>query len=56
MSRIKECPNCGKDISDCYQEYDPDVGMMRAGWFCDPCDLFVEEEDDPFSDDVYHDR
>lgn len=55
MPRIKECPNCGKDISDCYQEYDPDQ-MMHAGWFCYPCDLFFEEEDDPFSDDVHHDR
>jgi hypothetical protein len=45
-SRVRECPKCGQDISDSYQEYDPDVGMMCAGWVCDACDVFVEDDDE----------
>lgn len=51
MSILKECPKCGADISGTYQPYDPDVGIMSGGWFCDACDLVVEVEDDPFEED-----
>lgn len=50
MARIAECPQCGADISDSYQEYDPSVGIMAAGWYCDKCDISVldeDEDDDP---------
>lgn len=45
--RICECPKCGEDISDSYQEYDPDVGIMSAGWYCDKCEECVVD-DDPY--------
>lgn len=45
MARTAYCPKCEQDISDTYQAYDPDVGIMSAGWYCDACDIFVEEED-----------
>ena len=46
MARMCECPNCGEDISDSYQGYDPSVGIMAGGWYCDECDIAVSEEDD----------
>ncbi len=46
MPRQCECPNCGEDISDSYQGYDPSVGIMAGGWYCDECDIAVSEEDD----------
>lgn len=45
--RTRECPKCGADISDSYQEYDPDVGIMSGGWWCESCDLVVPDEDEP---------
>jgi len=53
MTRSKECPRCGKDIGDSYQGEEPDVGI-GAGWYCDPCDLAVGDEDgpEPYDDDV----
>lgn len=50
----RECPKCGQDISETYQGAEPDVGIMSSGWWCDTCDLFVEDDDDgsPFMDDV----
>lgn len=46
MSREKECPKCGGEIGDSYQSADPDVGIMSSGWYCDRCDLCVDEEYD----------
>lgn len=43
--RSKECPKCGQDISETYEGYDPSVGIMNGGWYCDACDLAVLEED-----------
>lgn len=43
--RTVECPKCGADISENYEAYDPDCGFMRAGWFCDVCDEFVDDDD-----------
>lgn len=52
MSRPKECPKCGQDISDSYQNYDPDVGIMSAGWFCDSCDLpIIDDDEEPYYDE-----
>lgn len=51
MARAKECPKCGADISDSYEGYDPSVGIMGGGWFCDACDLVVPEEDEPDYED-----
>ena len=52
--RTVECPKCGIDISDTYQDAEPDVGIMMGGWYCDACDLTVGEEDgsEPYETDV----
>jgi hypothetical protein len=44
VSKFCECPKCGADISDTYQEDDPDVGIVSAGWYCEACDLTVYDE------------
>src|SRR4051812_2264486 len=51
----KHCPKCDADISETYQPAEPDVGIMSGGWYCDPCDLAVEEdyEREPMEDDVF---
>lgn len=47
------CPKCGADISDTFQEAEPDVGIMSAGYFCDACNEgFVAEDREPLDDDV----
>lgn len=43
--RTFECPKCGVDISDTYQETEPDVGIMIGGWVCDSCDEAFGDED-----------
>lgn len=54
MSRTFECPKCGVDISETYQEAEPDVGIMMGGWFCDACNEGFGDEDgpEPHDDDV----
>ncbi len=47
MSRIVECSKCGADISESYQGAEPDVGIMMGGWYCDACDLTIDDEDGP---------
>lgn len=49
-----ECPKCGADISDSFQEAEPDVGIS-AGWSCDNCNEGFADEDGPetFDDDVH---
>lgn len=44
--RICECPKCGADISDTYEGYDPSVGIMNCGWYCEACNVFVEDDGD----------
>lgn len=44
---IFECPKCGTDISDTYEGYDPSVGIMCGGWFCDACNEAYADEDGP---------
>ncbi len=53
MSRSCECPKCGADISDTWQEAELDIGI-NAGWFCDACDLGVGDEGgyEPMEGDV----
>jgi hypothetical protein len=53
MSRSYDCPKCGADISDSWQEAEWDVGI-NAGWFCDACDLGVGDEGgyEPMEGDV----
>lgn len=48
------CPKCDADISDSHQEADPSVGIMGAGWFCDACDLPVDDAGhrEPMENDV----
>lgn len=47
--RIVECPNCGADISGTFEAADHSVGIMNGGWFCEACEVVVEQEmdDDP---------
>jgi ribosomal protein L37AE/L43A len=52
MSRLVECPKCGKDISDTYEGYDPSVGIMSGGWYCEQCDVAVADEG--YDDDSYY--
>ena len=46
IPRVVECPNCGEDISESYQEYDPSVGIMSGGWWCETCDEAVPDDED----------
>lgn len=48
------CPKCDADISDTYEGADPSVGIMGAGWFCDACDLPVDDDGhyEPMEGDV----
>lgn len=54
MPKTKECPKCGADISDTYEVAEPDVGIFGTGWFCNICNLFVENEED-FDEDYIND-
>jgi hypothetical protein len=38
------CPKCDADISDSYQPAEHDVGIMSSGWYCDTCELPVEDD------------
>lgn len=48
------CPKCDADISDSFQEAEPDVGIMGAGWYCDACELSVDDDGhrEPMEGDV----
>lgn len=48
----KRCPQCNADISDSWEDYDPSVGIMSAGWYCDVCNLPVECEPDELEPDL----
>ena len=42
------CPKCDAELE--HEDYDPDCGIMRGGWFCEACDLFIgddEVDDEP---------
>lgn len=52
MSRFKECPKCGQDISDSYQPDEYDVGIV-GGWYCDKCEEGFADEGDSFEDDIH---
>jgi hypothetical protein len=44
MSRQMQCPKCDADISDSYEEDDPDTGIV-GGWYCEACDLPIGLDD-----------
>lgn len=47
MPRTFECPKCGEDITDSYEPYDPDCGVMQSSYYCSKCDeAFVKDEGD----------
>lgn len=51
---MPNCPKCDADITDSFQEAEPDIGV-GGGWYCDACDLGVGEhevEREHFDDDV----
>lgn len=53
MPRTFECPKCGADISDSYEQDDPEVGII-GGWSCDNCNEgFTDSGPEPFDDDVH---
>ena len=41
---VVRCPKCDADISETYTEYDPDVGITSSGWYCEHCDVVVDQE------------
>lgn len=43
MSRSRECPKCGADISESYESDDWSVGIV-GGWYCDACDLGISDD------------
>jgi hypothetical protein len=45
-SQMKFCPKCDADITHTYEAYEPDVGIMSGGWYCEKCEIFVNEADD----------
>lgn len=47
------CPKCEEDVSDSYQGYEPDVGIMTAGWYCEACDLIIEDDRDQDQGDLF---
>jgi len=51
MARSRECPKCGQDISDSYESYDPDVGIMSGSWYCDACEIAIPDDDEPDYDE-----
>ena len=53
MSRECECPKCGTDVSDSYEQEDYSCGIT-AGWFCDACDLPIGDDGryEPMEGDV----
>ena len=38
------CPKCSADISDSWQDDEPDVGVI-GGWYCDACDVGYAEHE-----------
>ena len=46
----KRCPHCDADISDTWQESEPDVGIFSSGWYCEKCDEFFERDYDDFEE------
>lgn len=46
------CPKCDADISDSYQEADPDVGIMSHYFYCEVCDMPVDAYYEPWDDDI----
>lgn len=43
------CPKCDQEMER--QEYDPSVGVFSGGWFCDACDVWVDESEVDTSND-----
>ena len=47
------CPKCEADISESFEPADLSVGIMSGGYYCDACDLPVDEGNyEPMEDDV----
>lgn len=49
------CPKCDQDVSHTFEGYDPSVGIMCGGWYCDHCDLAIPDDrsdDGPFEDEL----
>ena len=49
---MTSCPKCNADVSDSYQGAEPDVGIMSGGYYCDACDLPIDDDHEPQDDDV----
>lgn len=37
------CPKCDQEME--HQDYDPDVGILVGGYFCQTCDVFVDDSE-----------
>ncbi len=46
------CPRCDAELE--HQEYDPSVGVLSGGWYCEACDLFVDDSEIDHSDELYN--
>ena len=45
QTKEKFCPKCGTDISDSYEPRDPGAGVDTASWWCEECQLPVEDDE-----------
>lgn len=45
MARKFNCPKCGADITDTFEETDPETGI-DGGYYCEVCDEGFAYEDD----------
>jgi hypothetical protein len=43
------CPKCDAELE--HEDYDPSVGIMQGGWYCEACDLFIADSEVDLSDD-----
>jgi hypothetical protein len=54
MARIKFCPKCDADLAESYEP--PSKGGNDFGsWYCEDCDLIIENEDDEYADETQAD-
>lgn len=51
MPRSKDCPKCGQDITDSYEQDDYDSGIV-GGWYCDQCNEGFTKDYEPPETDV----
>lgn len=38
-----KCPKCNDEME--HQDYDPSVGILTGGYFCQACDMWIDDAD-----------